>query len=75
MPVHERRICLLKQSGVRVSMDAKDSRRDNVFVERLWRSVKYDEVYLYVYNSMNGSQNEPEIVFMALQREKAAPIA
>ena len=31
---------------IAISMDAKGARRDNVFVERLWRSVKYEEVYL-----------------------------
>ena len=37
---------LLAQNGVQISMDGRGSWRDNVFVERLWRSVKYEEVYL-----------------------------
>lgn len=37
---------LLAQNGIRISMDGRGSWRDNVFVERLWRSVKYGEVYL-----------------------------
>ena len=37
---------LLKERGIRISMDSKGSWCDNVFTERLWRSVKYEEVYL-----------------------------
>jgi putative transposase len=43
---------LLKEHGIRISMDGKGCWRDNVFVERLWRSVKYEEVYLYAYDSV-----------------------
>jgi putative transposase len=43
---------LLADNGVRVSMDGKGAWRDNVFVERLWRSVKYEEVYLKAYDSV-----------------------
>lgn len=43
---------LLADSGIRVSMDGKGAWRDNVFVERLWRSVKYEEVYLKAYDSV-----------------------
>jgi len=40
---------ILKQHGVRISMDGKGSYNDNLFIERLWRSVKYEEVYLKAY--------------------------
>jgi putative transposase len=40
---------LLKQHGIRISMDGKGSYNDNLFIERLWRSVKYEEVYLKAY--------------------------
>jgi putative transposase len=40
---------VLKAQGVQISMDGKGRWRDNVFVERLWRSVKYEEVYLHAY--------------------------
>jgi len=43
---------LLADNGVRISMDGKGAWRDNVFVERLWRSVKYEEVYLRAYDSV-----------------------
>jgi len=42
---------ILEAKGVRVSMDGKGRWIDNVFVERLWRSVKYEEVYLRAYES------------------------
>jgi len=44
-------IGLLKDNGILISMDGKGSWRDNVFVERLWRSIKYEEVYLRAYES------------------------
>jgi len=40
---------LLEQHGVRISMDGKGSYNDNLFIERLWRTVKYEEVYLKAY--------------------------
>jgi putative transposase len=43
---------LLADNGVAISMDGKGAWRDNVFVERLWRSVKYEEVYLRAYDSV-----------------------
>ena len=42
---------LLEQEGVRVSMDGKGPYTDNIFVERLWRTVKYEEVYLKAYSN------------------------
>ena len=41
----------LEQHGVRVSMDGKGRYTDNIFVERLWRTVKYEEVYLKAYSN------------------------
>ena len=43
---------LLADNGIAISMDGKGAWRDNVFVERLWRSVKYEEVYLRAYDSV-----------------------
>jgi putative transposase len=42
----------LQAQGVRVSMDGKGRWIDNVFVERLWRSVKYEDIYLHAYETM-----------------------
>lgn len=47
---------VLKTNGVRISMDGRGAWRDNVFVERLWRSVKYEEVYLNAYESMKEAK-------------------
>jgi putative transposase len=47
---------LLQANGIQISMDGKGSWRDNVFVERLWRSVKYEEVYLKAYDSVGEAR-------------------
>ena len=43
---------LLSDNAIAISMDGKGSWRDNVFIERLWRSVKYEEVYLKAYDNV-----------------------
>lgn len=43
---------VLLAKGVRVSMDGKGRWVDNVFVERLWRSVKYEDIYLHAYQTL-----------------------
>ena len=47
---------VLRKRGIRISMDGKGAWRDNVFVERLWRSVKYEEVYLKAYESVSAAR-------------------
>jgi len=47
---------VLRNHGIAISMDGKGAWRDNVFVERLWRSVKYEEVYLRAYNSVSEAR-------------------
>ena len=47
---------VLIKSDVKISMDGKGAWRDNVFVERLWRSVKYEEVYLRAYDSVGEAR-------------------
>ena len=47
---------LLKEHGIKISMDGKGCWRDNVFVERLWKSVKYEEVYLRAYDSVSDAK-------------------
>jgi len=42
----------LRDRGIAISMDGKGRCLDNVFVERLWRSLKYEEVYLHAYDAM-----------------------
>ena len=47
---------VLAAHEIKISMDGKGAWRDNVFVERLWRSVKYEEVYLRAYNSVSEAR-------------------
>jgi putative transposase len=47
---------VLADNGIAISMDGKGAWRDNVFVERLWRSVKYEEVYLRAYDTVGEAR-------------------
>ena len=47
---------LLSRNAIAISMDGRGAWRDNVFVERLWRSVKYEEVYLRAYESVSHAR-------------------
>jgi len=49
-------IGLLLANRIEISMDGRGSWRDNVFVERLWRSVKYEDVYLKAYDSVSDAR-------------------
>lgn len=44
--------------GVRLSMDGKGAWRDNVFVERLWRTIKYERVYLLAYDGVTAAKTD-----------------
>jgi putative transposase len=43
---------LLNRNGIAISMDGKGAWRDNVFVERLWKTIKYEEAYLHAYDTV-----------------------
>ena len=47
---------VLKENDIDISMEGKGAWRDNVFVERLWRTGKYDEVYLHAYDSVSRAR-------------------
>jgi putative transposase len=47
---------VLIANAITISMDGKGAWRDNVFVERIWRSVKYEEVYLHAYDSVGEAR-------------------
>jgi len=49
-------IGVLKHHDIAISMDGKGCWRDNVFIERLWKSVKYEEVYLRAYDSVSHAR-------------------
>jgi putative transposase len=40
---------MLKENEIQISMDGKGRAIDNIFIERLWRTVKYEHIYLHVY--------------------------
>jgi putative transposase len=48
---------MLKSNGIAISMDGRGAWRDNVFVERFWRSLKYEEVYLRAYESATEAKH------------------
>lgn len=47
----------VKDHGCQLSMDGKGAWRDNVFVERLWKTIKYEQVYLYAYDSVSEARS------------------
>jgi putative transposase len=47
---------VLLKAGVAISMDGKGSWRDNIFIERLWRSIKYEEIYLMAYETVSDAR-------------------
>ena len=56
-------IDVLKSNGIQISMDGKGRWIDNVMVERLWRSVKYEEVYLKAYSSVTDAKKQLSAYF------------
>ena len=53
----------LAQAGIRISMDGRGRAHDNIFVERLWRSVKYEEVYPKAYDTLDQAYQGLEDYF------------
>ena len=51
-------IDVLHRHDMRISMDGKGCWRDNVFVERLWKSVKYEHVYLHAYETTSEARTK-----------------
>jgi putative transposase len=49
---------VVHQSGAKLSMDGRGAWRDNVFVERLWRTIKYERVYLRAYESVSAARTD-----------------
>jgi putative transposase len=49
-------IGVLNQHRIRISMDGRGAWRDNVFVERLWKSIKYEKVYPHAYESVSDAK-------------------
>jgi putative transposase len=61
---------VLKAARVAISMDGKGRWRDNVFVERLWRSVKYEEIYLHAYETVAAARSGLERYFRFYNGER-----
>jgi putative transposase len=53
-------VCTVLESGAKLSMDGKGAWKDNVFIERFWRTVKYEEVYLRAYESVSDARHHLE---------------
>ena len=60
----------LKENNIGISMDGKGRWMDNVFIERLWRSVKYEEVYLKGYENLNEARVSLQTYFGFYNRKR-----
>ncbi|MEM4406596.1 MAG: integrase core domain-containing protein [Candidatus Methanomethylicaceae archaeon] len=49
---------ILTKNNIKISMDGRNRWRDNIFIERLWKTVKYEGVYLKAYQSINRAKRE-----------------
>jgi len=63
-------ISVLKKAEIKISMDGKGRWIDNVFIERLWRSVKYEEVYLKAYDSVSDARSSLGKYFVFYNSER-----
>jgi len=61
---------ILENGGIRISMDGKGRAYDNIFVERLWRSVKYEEVHLHQYLTVAEARKKLNQYFMFYNMER-----
>jgi putative transposase len=64
-------ISVLKENSIKISMDGKGRWMDNVFIERLWRSLKYECVYLNAFE--NGAQAGKEISAWLMHYNQTRP--
>ena len=60
----------LQIAGIKISMDGRGRVFDNIFIERLWRSVKYEEVYVHSYESVRDALNGLTRYFQLYNRER-----
>jgi putative transposase len=60
----------LHEAGIQISMDGRGRAFDNIFVERLWRSVKYEEVYVHHYESVRDAKKSLARYFELYNRER-----
>jgi putative transposase len=60
----------LQAAGVRISWDGRGRALDNIFVERLWRSVKYEEVYIKDYQTVSDAERGLNVYFQFYNQER-----
>ena len=60
----------MKANNIAISMDGKGRWMDNVFIERLWRSVKYEHVYLHSYDSIADLRQGLKTYFRFFNQER-----
>ena len=63
------------RNGIAISMDGKGAWRDNIFVERLWRSIKYEEVYLHAYDSVSDARADRPLLHPLQHRRPHSSLA
>ncbi len=63
-------ISVLKVHSIEISMDGKGRALDNIYVERLWRSLKYEDIYLHSYEKMQDLQKGVERYFQFYNNER-----
>lgn len=61
---------ILKKAGISISMDGRGRALDNVFVERLWRTVKYERVYLHSYETVREAEQDISYYFDFYNKER-----
>ncbi len=61
---------VLIDNGIKISMDGKGRAMDNIFIERLWRSVKYEEIYIKEFQSVEGLRNSLKEYFHFYNHER-----
>lgn len=61
---------VLERAAISISMDGKGRALDNVFVERLWRSLKYEDIYLKDYSSVKDARQGIEKYFSFYNNER-----
>jgi putative transposase len=66
----EQWILILQSSGIKISMDGRGRALDNIFIERLWRSVKYEDIYLNKYGNMTELLRGLRIYFLFYNQER-----
>jgi len=63
-------VSVLEAKGIKISMDGRGRAYDNIFIERLWRTVKYEEVYLKDYSTMDEAEEQMSLYFQFYNNDR-----